>query len=61
MKIRTMQREDLNSVSQVIVSTRTDNEAQKLYKKVLNAHPEVVISDLFSGDEVLMISRNLLV
>jgi CubicO group peptidase (beta-lactamase class C family)/GNAT superfamily N-acetyltransferase len=55
-------KEELNQrdaiIKRVLVSTRTDNEAQKLYKKVLNAQPEVVISNLFSGDEVLMIARN---
>ncbi len=47
-------------IKHVLVSTRTDNEAQKLYKKVLNAQPECVISNLFSADEVVMIARNLL-
>ncbi len=47
------------SLKHILVSTRTDNDAQKLYKKVLNAQPEVVISNLFSADEVLMIARNL--
>jgi ribosomal protein S18 acetylase RimI-like enzyme len=46
------------SIKYILVSTRADNEAQKLYKKVLNAQPEVVISNLFSADEVLMIARN---
>lgn len=58
-------KEELNqrnaSIKHVLVSTRTDNDAQKLYKKILNAQPEVVISNLFSADEVLMIARNLLV
>ena len=49
------------TIKHVLVSTRTDNEAQKLYKKVLNAQPEVVISNLFSADEVLMIARNPLI
>ncbi len=48
-------------IKHVLVSTRTNNEAQKLYKKILNAQPEVVISNLFSADEVLMIARNPLV
>ncbi len=54
--------EDLNQrnayIKYVLVSTRTDNEAQKLYKKVLNAQCEVIVPNLFSADEVLMISRN---
>lgn len=58
-------KEELNqrhaSIKHVLVSTRTDNDAQKLYKKILNAQPEVIISNLFSADEVLMIARNPLV
>jgi ribosomal protein S18 acetylase RimI-like enzyme len=54
-------KEELNQrnafIKHILVSTRTDNEAQKLYKKVLNAQPEVIVSNLFSADEVLMISR----
>ena len=46
------------SIKHVLVSTRTDNEAQKLYKDVLKAKPEALISNLFSADEVLMIARN---
>jgi ribosomal protein S18 acetylase RimI-like enzyme len=46
------------SIKHVLVSTRTDNEAQMLYKKVLNAQPEITIANLFSADEVLMIARN---
>ena len=57
-----MIKEELNqrnaSIKHVLVSTRTDNEAQKLYKKVLNAQSEVIVPNLFSTDEVLMISRN---
>jgi ribosomal protein S18 acetylase RimI-like enzyme len=49
------------TIKHVLVSTRTDNEAQKLYKKILNAQPEVVISNLFLADEVLMIARNPLI
>ena len=46
------------SIKHIMVSTRADNNAQKLYSKTLNALPEVIISNLFSADEVLMISRN---
>ena len=48
-------------IKHILISTRADNKAQKLYSKILKALPEVVIADLFSGDEVLMISRNLVV
>lgn len=43
----------------ILVSTRTDNAAQKLYKKALGAEEAVVIKDLYSHDEVIMISRAL--
>lgn len=46
-------------IKHILISTRTDNDAQKLYKKVLNAKSEVIIGNLFSADEVLMISRNI--
>ena len=55
-------KEELNqrnaSIKHILVSTRTDNDAQKLYKKFLNAQSEVIVPNLFSADEVLMISRN---
>jgi ribosomal protein S18 acetylase RimI-like enzyme len=46
-------------IKHIIVTTRTDNHAQKLYKKTLNAHPETTITNLFSADEVFMIARNI--
>jgi len=42
----------------VIVTTRIDNSAQRLYRKALGAEVEVVISELYSADEVIMISRH---
>lgn len=47
------------SIKHILVSTRTDNSAQNLYKKILKAQPEVIIRDLFSADEVLMIARDI--
>lgn len=43
----------------ILVSTRTDNAAQALYKKALNAEEVAVIKNLYSHDEVIMISRML--
>lgn len=43
----------------VLVTTRTDNDAQKIYRETLNASVETTISDLFSADEVIMISRDI--
>jgi len=44
----------------VIVTTRTDNDAQKLYHSTLNASAVATIPDLFSDDEVIMLSRNMM-
>ncbi len=41
----------------ILISTRTDNAAQVLYKKALNAEEVAVIKNLYSHDEVIMISR----
>ena len=41
----------------VIVTTGTENFAQRLYKKTLNAEVECVIKNLFRGDEAIMIAR----
>jgi ribosomal protein S18 acetylase RimI-like enzyme len=42
----------------VMISTRTDNDAQRLYRKVLGAEPVAVIPGIFSADEVLMLGLN---
>lgn len=42
----------------VKVTTGTENQAQRLYKKTLNAKPVAVIPDMFRGDEVILISRS---
>jgi ribosomal protein S18 acetylase RimI-like enzyme len=42
----------------VVVTTRTDNGAQGLYRKTLGAQVEAVIPNLYSADEVIMIARN---
>jgi ribosomal protein S18 acetylase RimI-like enzyme len=39
------------------VTSGSQNQAQKLYKKTLGAKIECVIKDLFRGDEVIMIAR----
>ncbi len=41
----------------VKVTTGTENQAQRLYKKTLNAKPVAVIPDMFRGDEVILIAR----
>jgi ribosomal protein S18 acetylase RimI-like enzyme len=46
-------------IKHVIVSTRADNYSQLLYKKTLKAEVVSTISNLYSADEVIMISRNI--
>lgn len=47
-----------SSVKHILVSTRSDNHAQRIYRKVLGAEVEATISNLFSDDEVYMLARN---
>jgi len=46
-------------IKHVIVTTRADNYAQKLYSKTLGAKAETIIKNLYSSDEVIMIRRNI--
>ena len=41
----------------IIVTTRSDNQAQSLYKKVLNAEMAGTIKNLYSHDEVIMLAK----
>jgi ribosomal protein S18 acetylase RimI-like enzyme len=43
----------------IIVTTRADNYAQKLYQKTLGVETEATITNLYFGDEVFMIHRNI--
>ena len=42
----------------ILVTTRTDNEAQRLYRLTLNAEIEATLTDFYSADEVIMVARN---
>jgi ribosomal protein S18 acetylase RimI-like enzyme len=42
----------------VLVTTRADNYAQRLYEKTLGAVIEVTISNFYTTDEVIMVVRN---
>jgi len=42
----------------ILVTTRADNYAQKLYRKALGAEVEATLKNLYSADEVIMIARN---
>jgi len=46
------------SLKAVMVTTRADNYAQRLYRDALGAEVECTIKDLYSADEVIMIARN---
>ncbi|MGX9419040.1 GNAT family N-acetyltransferase [Vibrio sp. WJH972] len=50
--------ENGSTLKHIMVTTRADNFAQKLYKETLGAEVETTISNLYSADEVLMIARN---
>ena len=43
----------------IMVTTRTDNQAQELYRKVLGAEPQAIIRDLYSADEVILLARSI--
>ena len=46
-------------IKHLMVTTRADNAAQRLYRRVLGAEVEATIGDLYSADEVVMIARNI--
>lgn len=47
-----------SKLKHIIVTTRADNDAQKLYTKTLDAKVVATISNLYSADEVIMVSRD---
>lgn len=46
-----------SALKAIIVTTRTDNIAQKLYQKTLRANVIATIENLYSHDEVIMMAR----
>lgn len=42
----------------VMVTTRADDQAQRLYASILGAEVKALVPDLYSYDEVVMIARN---
>jgi len=46
-----------SALKAVEVTTGTDNRAQNLYEKTLDAKVECVVKNLFRSDEVIMIAR----
>lgn len=49
--------ENDSKLKAILVTTRSDNDAQKLYKKILGANIAGVIKNLYSHDEVIMLAR----
>jgi len=47
-----------SKLKHIVVTTRADNQAQKLYQNVLNAKVEAIISNLYSADEAYMVARD---
>jgi len=47
-----------STLNHIVVTTRADNYAQRLYKQVLGAEVEAEINNLYSADEVFMVARN---
>lgn len=43
----------------ILVTTRADSYAQRLYKNVLGAEVEAALANLYSADEVIMVARNI--
>lgn len=47
-----------STLKHIVVTTRDDNHAKKLYRNTLGAEVEATISNLYSADEVFMVARN---
>ena len=45
-------------IKHVMVTTRADNFARRLYSSTLNARVEATLENLYSADEVIMIARD---
>ena len=50
--------EQESTLKHIVVTTRADNKARRLYEKALGAEVEATIRNLFSADEVFMIARD---
>ena len=47
-----------SKLKHIIVTTRADNYAQKLYQQTIGAEVEATITNLYSADEVFMVARD---
>lgn len=52
-------RDNKSVLKSILISTRSDNHAQALYKKALGAQVITTVKDLYSADEVLMLAMSL--
>ena len=48
-----------STIRSILIGTRIDNSAQKLYANTLGAEIVATIRNLFSADEVLMIAKDI--
>jgi len=58
LSVKTELKNNNATLKHVIVTTRADNNAQRLYRKALGAEVEATIRNLYSADEVFMVARN---
>jgi len=56
-QVRTQLKERNATLKCILVTTRADNSAQRLYRTALGAKVEAVLTDLYSADEVVMVAR----
>ncbi len=47
-----------STLKHIVVTTRADNHAQKLYRSALGAEVDAVVRNLYSADEVIMVARH---
>lgn len=57
--VKALLSENESILKHVVVTTRADNHAQRLYKSVLGAKVEATIENLYSSDEVFMVARHM--
>lgn len=58
-QVKAQLRERNAIVRSILVTTRADNTAQRLYRKALGAKVEATLEDLYSADEVVMVARGI--
>jgi ribosomal protein S18 acetylase RimI-like enzyme len=58
LEVATVLQQRSARVKSVLVTTRADYRAQRLYKEVLGAEVQATIANLYSADEVIMVAQN---